>query len=87
MGYFPSDIPFMSHDELIKNGINIPNDNPDTHVIKRCPFCGSEAEIKRGGHGGYYIRCSDYSECFCSTFIFNTLDEATRAWNRRSDNV
>lgn len=83
MSYFPSDISFMSHDELIENGIHIPKDS----AIKKCPFCGNHAEIKRGGHGGYYIRCSDYSECFCSTFIFNTLDEAMRAWNRRSDDV
>lgn len=83
MGYLFSDAHLVSHNELIENGINIPNDC----TIKKCPFCGSNAEVKRGGHGGYYIRCSDYSECFCSTYIFNTLDEAIRRWNRRSDDV
>lgn len=44
MGYFPSDIPFMSHDELIENGINIPKDNPDdcttlNNQVNLCDSC------------------------------------------------
>lgn len=32
MSYFPCDIPFMSDEELKENGINIPEDAPDTNV-------------------------------------------------------
>lgn len=32
MGYFPSDIPFMSEEELKENGIKIPKDSNPTHV-------------------------------------------------------
>lgn len=47
--------------------------------LKRCPFCGGEAEII-GSNTTYWIDCN---ECRAETGLFNTEAEAIVAWNRR----
>ena len=72
MGYFPSDIPFMSEEELKENGIKIPKDtkrpdlyiykldlNADVPVIEKFP-----AQIREGTYGDdeviHWIGPNDY---------------------------
>lgn len=87
MSYFPSDIPFMSHDELIENGIHIPKDM--SKELKPCPFCGSKNVVLENKNGGYQVRCR-----FCGARgkytvvgLHGSRMEAINAWNRRSDDV
>lgn len=47
--------------------------------LRRCPFCGSEAEIVRDGPRYYYPACS---ECPIEMHeIYFTAEEAACAWN------
>ena len=59
--------------------------------LKRCPFCGGEAELHHGITGvlqasSSFIRCE---KCFCQTdiFVINTKyscdEKAIEAWNKR----
>lgn len=48
--------------------------------LKKCPFCGGEAEII--GCESAWIVCK---ECYAKTGIFNTKEEAIEAWNRRME--
>lgn len=51
--------------------------------LKKCPFCGGEAEIGRiqAGREVYYrVSCE---ECSGSGAWFHTEAEAIAAWNRR----
>ena len=41
--------------------------------LKKCPFCGGEAEI-------FWVICK---ECTAETKDFDTKEEAIEAWNRR----
>lgn len=54
--------------------------------LKPCPFCGkSKAKI----HYPYFTDtycCIQCYECYCTTALFKTPDEAAEAWNRRADN-
>lgn len=65
------------------------NDNVN-HELKRCPFCGGEAELKR--YVGFafeeaYVQCKD---CECKTKIISPSlkycanDKAVEMWNRRN---
>lgn len=71
----------------------------DDVELKRCPFCGGEAEIVRGDEGGYYVECQEcltvhgakyllsgsYSIGIVTFGIYNTEQEAIEAWNRRAE--
>ena len=48
--------------------------------IKRCPFCGGEAELACRDFGSWFVRCK---KCFCKTPIFLTERFATISWNTR----
>jgi Lar family restriction alleviation protein len=53
--------------------------------LKRCPFCGGEAETRCSvAYAGYvydgYVECL---ECGSRTPIYYTKAEAIAAWNRR----
>lgn len=73
MGYFPSDIPFMSGDELKENGIKIPKDPEkaiDVYIYKLDLNVGKPvvekfpAQIREGAYGDEVIRWigpNDYS--------------------------
>ena len=55
--------------------------------LKRCPFCGGDAEFIRGGCGfGYQIMCCDCN-IIVGTFddmgAFRPKQKAIDAWNRR----
>jgi hypothetical protein len=48
--------------------------------LKRCPFCGGEAELACRDFGSWFVRCK---KCFCKTPIFLTERFATISWNTR----
>ena len=51
--------------------------------LKRCPFCGGEAEIlASNGLTKGWITCS---HCGAEVPIIQTKKEAVAAWNRRAD--
>jgi Lar family restriction alleviation protein len=54
-------------------------------VLKKCPFCGSDAEVYEFTIvKEYTVRCS---KCPASMEDFNTPDDAVRVWNTRSNGV
>ena len=55
--------------------------------LKRCPFCGGEAEfyaITNSVDKSFGVECS---ECECSTKLCTSKNEAIEFWNRRVDNA
>ena len=56
--------------------------------LKRCPFCGGEAEIFYGITYGfralYEPRCI---KCECWIGVYETEEQAIKSWNRRVDNA
>lgn len=50
--------------------------NMSTDIIKKCPFCGGEAEVC----GYYFIQCT---KCGSSTLTHTNREEAIKAWNTR----
>lgn len=55
--------------------------------LKKCPFCGGEAEVYFcKSTESWYVECS-LSKVTCATipctYPFSTKEEATQAWNRR----
>lgn len=65
MSYFPTDIPFMSDDELIENGLKKPYKKPeiikDTDLVPvvRCKNCihNNDCEIQYSAQAGEYFFC------------------------------
>ena len=54
MSYFPTDIPFMSEEELKANGIKVNcSEKPNSLKLKPCPFCGQVPHM-------YGMRRRDY---------------------------
>lgn len=47
--------------------------------LKPCPFCGGEAELSKSG-----LRFAFCVECYAKTDHMKTLDDAAKAWNKRS---
>lgn len=59
-------------------------------MIKRCPFCGEEVELKRTGlrYWKFVIAHTKYSECILRaglTIAKDTEAEAEDAWNQRAE--
>lgn len=50
--------------------------------LKPCPFCGGEAHIRQNGNRVFpWVVCSD---CIASTRVYDSVEEAIEAWNRRA---
>lgn len=57
--------------------------------LKRCPFCGGDAVLVKGGYGlfnpvphDFAVKCTD---CGASTMRFSASEKgAIEAWNRRA---
>lgn len=49
--------------------------------LKKCPFCGGEAELCKGSGEWYWVVCT-----ICDITQWNTHDkqEAIKAWNKRT---
>lgn len=53
--------------------------------LKRCPFCGAEAELVRNSGGSYFARCTD-RQCAARTRLYHENESGARlAWNRRAE--
>ena len=48
--------------------------------LRKCPFCGGEAEVKKEVSYAYYAECR---RCEVRTKICYLEDGAIAAWNRR----
>lgn len=51
--------------------------------LRRCPFCGGEAILRSWTHedGIYYtVECP---KCYVDMGEYETVEEITKAWNRR----
>lgn len=48
--------------------------------LKKCPFCGGEAEIVKESDYAYFIKCK--RRCLM-TYSFKSPEQAIEAWNRR----
>ena len=60
--------------------------------LKRCPFCGGEAEVIKDREKIFYVKCSDImdvNDVDCTlamgTVFYDTREKAIRAWNRRAN--
>lgn len=54
--------------------------------LKKCPFCGGEAEFIRSVYSrDWKVSCAMSRTCYVipSTDFFETKEEAVIAWNRR----
>lgn len=51
--------------------------------LKKCPFCGGEAELKPFTNVSW-VKCL---ECKCETAPFGTATQAIKAWNNRKPTV
>ena len=49
--------------------------------LKRCPFCGAEAQVRTFDRKTYYITCSG---CRADSGGYDTLFDAAAAWNKRT---
>lgn len=53
--------------------------------LKKCPFCGGEAMLRSWTHedGIYYtVECP---KCYVDMGEYETIEEITKAWNRRCE--
>ena len=51
--------------------------------LKRCPFCGAEAELVRNSGWSYFVRCIN-KQCAAKTRLYHENENGARlAWNRR----
>lgn len=65
--------------------------------LKPCPFCGNRALLAEGNYGKYLIECETCSLFFGIRVedgtelvdgwraTINTIEEATKSWNRRTE--
>ncbi len=62
-------------------------------ILKKCPFCGGEAELIKipvPPYGDrYYVRCAIRNDCEIAVHTCDgrTAEEAIEAWNRRANDV
>lgn len=74
MSYFPTDIPFMSEEELKENGIKVNcSEKPNNSGLQKCPFCGKEASVRITGHDVVKSRNGD-GLCFVVTYRLGCFD-------------
>lgn len=53
--------------------------------LKRCPFCGAEAELVRNSSGSYFARCTN-KQCAAKTRLYHENEVGARiAWNKRAE--
>lgn len=66
----------------------------DIDVLKRCPFCGGEAELAFGGNGSHeakglsFVKCKDcgaIGQKFEVSHRYASDQKAIEAWNRRAE--
>lgn len=91
MSYFPTDIPFMSEEELKENGIKVNcSEKPNNSKLRECPFCGGEARLIRNARRKIYgkdeyrvgvVACCNVCE---ARMFYGSEKLAIEAWNRRS---
>ena len=55
--------------------------------LKPCPFCGSEVECdRRIKKGLYFVPCrNEYCTVNPATYLFDNLEDAIKAWNKRAE--
>ena len=54
--------------------------------LRNCPFCGKDrAKIYYPYYSTEYCVVQCY-ECYCTTALYRTPEQAAEAWNRREDN-
>ena len=51
-----------------------------TEKLKRCPFCGGEAEVRQFTASIQFVQCR---VCLAHSATFETDTEAIRVWNKR----
>ena len=82
MSYFPTDIPFMSEEELKANGIKVNcSEKPNNSGLRKCPFCGSE-HVVCTKPTTWQVWCTD---CKCIGPWKTERKDAIEAWNRRME--
>jgi len=52
--------------------------------LKPCPFCGEQASGIKVLPDQFMIACCN-DNCECSNSIYDTIQEAIKAWNTRSN--
>ena len=92
MSYFPTDIPFMSEEELKANGIKTNcSEKPNSSGLRKCPFCGGEARLIRNARRKIYgkdeyrvgvVACCNVCE---ARMFYGSEKLAVEAWNRRAE--
>ena len=58
--------------------------------LKRCPFCGGEAEITTGipNFTGYFdLNVVECKKCHCQTGEFETRQQVIERWNTRTPEI
>lgn len=57
--------------------------------LKRCPFCGGEATLRRE-HGRFFVSCEN-DKCGVGVettlWVSGTMESAVEAWNRRVEDA
>lgn len=75
MSYFPTDIPFMSEEELKANGIKVNcSEKPNNSKLRRCPFCGKEAKVYIYGYAAKTRRMDGEEPYFVATYKIGCFD-------------
>lgn len=52
-------------------------------MIKECPFCGEQAEIRKTDFNMYMVVCK---LCSSRTNLYSSEETALRVWNTRKEN-
>lgn len=54
-------------------------------ALKRCPFCGADAEMVHNSNWDYFVRCTN-KHCAARTRLHHANENgAAIGWNRRVD--